>query len=48
MHVAGTELCGQTIALAVEQQQRVITGGFEVPVVGTPDFLYELSAATFC
>jgi hypothetical protein len=43
--VAGTQLGGQAVALAVEQQQRMITGGLEVAVVRTvllpamdPDF----------
>src|SRR5450759_575910 len=34
MHVARTQLRSETVALAVEQQQRVIAGGLEVPVVG--------------
>jgi hypothetical protein len=32
--VAGPRLCRQTVALAVEPQQRVIAGGLEVSVVG--------------
>jgi hypothetical protein len=43
--IAGTQLGGQTVAFAVEQQQRMITGGLEVAVVSTlllpamdPDF----------
>src|ERR1035441_3707509 len=32
--VAGPQFCRQAVALAVEQQQRVIAGGFEVAVVG--------------
>ena len=31
--VAGSQFCRQTVALAAEQQQRVVTGGFEVAVV---------------
>ena len=34
MDVAGPQLCRQTIALAVEQQQRVVTSRLEVAVVG--------------
>ena len=34
MHVAGPKLRRQAVALAVEQQQRMITGGLEVIVVG--------------
>jgi hypothetical protein len=34
VHVAGPQLRCQTVALAVEQQQRVIASGFEVAVVG--------------
>ena len=34
MHVAGSELCRQTIAVAVEQQQRVVTDRLEVSIVG--------------
>ena len=35
VHVARSQLGRQTVTLAIEQQQRVITGGLEVPVVGT-------------
>ncbi len=34
MHVARSQLGRQTVTLAIEQQQRVITHGLEVPVVG--------------
>jgi hypothetical protein len=34
MDVAGAELGGETVTLAIEQQQRVITGGLEVSIVG--------------
>ena len=30
--IAGTQLGGQTVAFVVEQQQRIITGGLEVPL----------------
>jgi len=33
VHVAGPQLRRQTVALAIEQQQRVIAGRFEVAVV---------------
>jgi hypothetical protein len=35
VYVARSQLRCQTVALAIEQQQRVIAGGLEVPVVGT-------------
>ena len=34
VHVSGPQLCSQTVAFAAEQQQWVIAGGLEVPVVG--------------
>ena len=34
VNIAGTELGSQTISVPVEQQQRVVTGRFEMPVVG--------------
>jgi hypothetical protein len=35
MDIAGTQLCGQAVALAIEQQQWMIAGGLEVAVVST-------------
>ena len=34
VHVSRTELRRQTVAVSIKQQQRVITHGLEVPVVG--------------
>jgi hypothetical protein len=33
--IAGAQLGGQAVALAIEQQQRMIAGRLEVSVVGT-------------
>jgi hypothetical protein len=39
VHVAGTQLRCQAVTLAVEQQQGVIAGRFEVPVTAGAIFL---------